>query len=164
MTNKVRITYYGMEGQGATVKEARLDAGRQIEAVLSGYHFPSAYTKTVGPNTFTIFIYRELARWGYSFVRHGSGDGRVMVGGANETNEEEANYRALRHIAGNVAAFDVTGGGWINPQDRDGLREHRWNAQWQLRYKAWASVGLTDNECHNAASNGKWPDGYTPTY
>ena len=34
-TFKIRLTYHGMDGEGATVREAKADAGRKIEQALA---------------------------------------------------------------------------------------------------------------------------------
>lgn len=36
MAQTIKITYYGMDGEGRTVKEAKADAGTKIEAALKG--------------------------------------------------------------------------------------------------------------------------------
>ena len=40
MTKTVRIDYYGMDGAGATVKEAKADASRKIERALHAARQP----------------------------------------------------------------------------------------------------------------------------
>lgn len=39
--NKVKITYYGMDGEGKNVTEAKRDAGRKIEQAMAGNYCPT---------------------------------------------------------------------------------------------------------------------------
>ena len=45
MTKTVRITYYGMEGEGSTLKEAKQDAGRKLEAAIRASSDPICITR-----------------------------------------------------------------------------------------------------------------------
>ena len=165
MSTKINLTYYGMEGSGATVKEAKLDAGRKIEAALSGYHFPTIITKTVGEVTYTVFVFRMLNQWGYSTIKHGAEkDGRQFAS-ANDNSEEEALRHAWRHIAGNEFTFTDDGQAWLEKNDTDGLRELVYMAKWQHLMKAWQNVGKTSEEARSLTTwPYNWPEGYAPTY
>ena len=154
-----------MDGQGATVKEAKQDAGRKIEQALSGYHFPSILTKTVGEVTYTVFVFRMLNQWGYSYIKHGAEkDGRQFAS-ANEDTEEDATRHAWRHIAQNEFTYQDDGRGWLEKDDKAGLTELIYMAKWQHRMRAWKSIGKSDEEARNLSSYPyPWPEGYTPTY
>jgi len=165
MSTKINLTYFGMDGQGATVKEAKQDAGRKIEAALSGYHFPNLYTKTVGSVTYTVFIFRVLDKWGYAYVKHGAEKEGRQFASANDNSEEAAFIHAWRHIAGNEFTFTDDGRAWLEPKDSDGLRELVYMAKWQHLMKAWQSLGKTSEEARSLTTwPYAWPEGYAPTY
>lgn len=59
MTAKVRITHYGMEGEGRTLTEAKCNAGQKIEAILSGRWEP----RIVSAHGQARLVYRDPLGW-----------------------------------------------------------------------------------------------------
>lgn len=55
----IRIDYYGVEGAGKTVKEAKLDAGRKIETMLKGDYVP----EVIAFRGFVALLWREPYGW-----------------------------------------------------------------------------------------------------
>lgn len=158
----ITLTYCGMNGQGPTVKEAKQDAARKIESLLSELDdSPIIRTITHGQDKYTMIIFRNSYRWGYELIKHGESD-RTHYTSANYDSKDEALTHAFRHIAQNVFTFDNDGLHWIMANDSDGLGNHKSWALWQHRYHAWKLQGQTDEQAHALAHS--WPAGYAPTY
>ena len=160
--NTVKITYYGMEGEGRTLTEARKNAGRKLEACVTGSHAPIIRTITHAGRTFTVFIFRELDRWGYQIIEHGKTKDGQSWASANEPTDKDAARAAFRHLAQWSFSFEDDGADLILSNDKEGMADHKHWALWQHKYQAWRSVGKSDYEAHNLAEN--WPEGFKPTY
>lgn len=163
MANKVRITYYGMEGEGRNLTEAKKDAGRKIERALSGYYDPiliSAHGKSA-------LVYRDQTGWGYSLLHPERAEehesrSTTLYGSCGET-QEEAERRARSHLAQNILTLGGPTGVEViqNEQDR---REHIQYCEFQYCYRAWKDSKLESNEnkIHEMACRRQWPDGVEP--
>lgn len=64
MSNSVTVTYYGVEGTGRTVTEAKKDAGRKIEESLTGTYKP----QLIESRGTAIVIWRDPHGWHSNFV------------------------------------------------------------------------------------------------
>jgi hypothetical protein len=151
---QVTVTYYGVEGTGRTVTEAKQDAGRKIEHSLSGSYTP----RIIGnPAEVAVLIYREaLTGWVYRLIGPViqpdlTSDSCTPIYGYNATPTREACERdARRHLAqiqwgsiGRASANTIT-----DPSDR--AEHERW-MDWQFGYRAAKERGLSDEECREAA-------------
>lgn len=148
----VRITYYGMEGEGKNLTEAKRDAGRKIEAAFSGNYTP----EILSHRGYAILLAREPSGWGARIIVDPDGirDGRVWISG--QETYEDAKRGALTHLAQL---------GW---QDADGktppdfLKDRRaiadfvsW-AEFQLRYIEGRNRGIPESDLHDYASRNPW--------
>jgi hypothetical protein len=47
MATRISLTYFGMSGEGATVREAKADAGRKLEALVKHAEHTRASSQSV---------------------------------------------------------------------------------------------------------------------
>ena len=91
----VTIEYYGMEGQGRTVTEAKRDAGAKIEKALGGDWTPRLLTS----RGWTILLYREPSGWHSAITCDAdSGPRTGNVHGTNYRDYEDCHESALAHL------------------------------------------------------------------
>ena len=140
MSQKVRIEYFGMEGEGRNLTEARKDAGRKIEEALSGDYIPRLFHF----RDETWLMWRE-PHLGYCYqALTGRIAGQVFSSGNYQTREECERYMS-KHAAQNVckigedSAVDLI----VYREDRD---SHMTWYLWQGRFTAWQETGLTMEE------------------
>lgn len=145
----VRIEYYGMEGEGRTLTEAKKDAGRKIQAALGGYYTPELLTWRGE----TALIYREPNGWRYSLLLSG---GKLIDRpyGISSNGPHASKKEALQS-----AGFSLAQNGWqpadgteILPDflDESNRREMRSWATFQLRCIRAKNAGITSsNEIHD---------------
>jgi hypothetical protein len=140
MSTKITLTYFGMAGEGRTVKEAKLDAGRKIEAVFDGNWTP--FLLQAGDET--ILCWREpVGGWHYGFARDGRIDGSTW-----HATRDECDKSARSHL-GQIATdwktcLTVEDVHPIVKHDAD-RREILGLCQWQRAYARATSAGLDDN-------------------
>lgn len=142
----VVVKYLGFEGTGATRKEAKQDAERQIAALSEGFWGPTIYS-WLGES---VMVYRTILAYQYGFIQHDGG--QPNMGGftvlPNETHEG-AVRSAKRHlvdIAWRIGMpLDLFPAWFDNDEDR---KEIIWRREWQLRYQALHDAGYTDVEAH----------------
>ena len=144
MSTKIQLTYCGMEGEGATVKLAKQDAARKIEAVLAGYYTPYMirHGDMIG------FIWRDPRGYNYKIITSDVQSGSIFGNSATD-DEKEARNRCANHMAqisGSYVGLDA----YLTDRDRRDLDEY---AAWQERYKQARASGKTDTEAYNIASN-----------
>lgn len=96
MSTKITLTYFGFHGEGATVKEAKLDAGRKIEALHEGYWTPAI----VEWRGHAAIVYRTLDGWHYGFIGHPGEAIHSISGGSSGYGDYRETLRAAqRHVA-----------------------------------------------------------------
>ena len=156
MTTTIRIAYYGMEGEGPTVREAKADAGKKLERLVRDVES--------GPQIYSFgdrlaIVARTRYSWGYRLVENN----RPMGGGAHGfENFADAQRSALSHMAdlawshdiGDDRAFAAEAMRYLEATNRERDRAvedivYRW--QWQRRWKAARDRGFDDNEARNIA-------------
>jgi hypothetical protein len=144
----VRITYFGMDGAGSTVTEAKKDAGRKIEAALDGSYAPSI----IDHRGYSVLVYREPMGWCDKLIRcpEGMRTGRQYAS-ANHATEKDALRAACRH----VAQLGWTEADGQEPPvfltDRADIAEYKAWTRFQLRYQAARRAGLEGNDAHSFA-------------
>ena len=148
----VRIEYYGMDGQGKNVTEAKRDASIKIEKALGGDYSPVI----IRANGEGVLIFRTPRDgWGYALL-HPDTQGRVYSNGGTYPTQQEAERRARAHLAQNVFEHDGPDGTEVIKDKRD-LDEHKRWVEWQRLYKRWRDAGATDNVAHSNACQGLEP-------
>lgn len=147
-STRVQIEYYGVAGSGRNVTEAKRDAGRKIEAALSGSYTPVV----VSWRGWAALVYREPGGWCRALIATPDGVRAGAVWASpNESAREEAVAMAQAHVA------DL---GW---QPSDGFEpppfltdprlvgEFRSKVEFQLRYRAARERGFGDADAHSYA-------------
>jgi hypothetical protein len=147
--NRVRVTYYGMDGEGATMKEAKADAASKLEKIVSDTDWtPRFYID----GSQRVLIYRELDGWHYSIV-HTDTDNLCLQSACAD--KRDAIRRALRHLAQITWTPDrgLTVPDYVTEKaDRADVKS---DYKFQLRYRAFAGAhpDWTSCQIHDAACN-----------
>lgn len=136
------IKYYGVEGAGRNVTEAKKDAGRKIEASLTGSYTPTI----VAWRGNAVLVFREPGGWCTRLIADSEGirEGR-QYGHPNHSQEKDAIKEAREHVAQL---------GWRlgdEPPEflaRESVPDFQRWAEFQTRYAEARERGLTDNDAH----------------
>jgi len=158
----VKIDYFGFAGQGPTVKEAKQDAGRKIQALQQGYWTP----KIVAWRGYAILVTRNLQGWDQYFIQHPD-EPTPRVGSCccGFDSERESVHSAEMHLADlgwspDTDALDVFPEfPTLTDYDRRDLISRR---KWCLQIQHLTAAGL-DTERARAIADGREPapDGIT---
>ena len=143
---QISLTYCGMYGEGPTVKEAKQDAARKIEKVLSGEWSP----KIISHCGLYSIVYRSPMGWFYSSPRSFNETTECTMGSFETV--EEAERSARRHMGQNLwspADGLRVPGCVVHPVDIQFLTS--W-CKWQLAYKSATEAGASNEEARNMAS------------
>jgi hypothetical protein len=158
MATKIQLTYCGMAGEGATVKEAKQDAARKIEALLSGDWQPIAFES----RGWAIILHRSPDGWHPAIISDQSGKVRpdLFRGSCSGIRDKK---EAIAQAIANLAQLSWDGaevlppciasyGFRISPEARRALVDdfRRWRG-FQLAYKQAAKNGMQDCEAHQWA-------------
>lgn len=156
MSKILKLTYCGMEGEGATVTAAKKDAAAKIERVLTADYSP------------------RLVAWGsvaYLIWREPTTDGRVSIRSQRIINDDGSMTRrpagGCYHSAADTIddvesqiMLHVAQQTWTGSDNHpllsgreDLQREFKSWATWQNRYKHARECGMNDNEAHHFAGN-----------
>jgi hypothetical protein len=144
---KIILDYFGMEGQGRTVTEAKEAAGRKIRAALEGDYAPYI----VAYRNVAAVVFRSPDGWGSRLI---SDDERGLIGGRVDAHCRDERADALRS-----ACLHVAQTGW---RQADGLtvpdivakpdrRQFLTWASFQLRYQYATKGGLDNYQAHDWA-------------
>ena len=152
----VRIEYYGMDGVGRNVTEAKRDAGAKIENALSGDYSPII----VRANGEAVLIFREPRYgWGYALL-HPDTHGLLRSNGSTYDERDEAERKARSHLAQIVFSYDGPDGSEVI-EDKHDLEEHKRWVAWQRLYRKWRDAGVADYIAHSNACRGLEPSAHT---
>ena len=146
---QITLEYFGFTGTGATLKDAKIDAGRKIDALHVGTWEP-AILEWRGV---AALVYRDLNGWSYRFIQTPDESTPHMPIGSSSCGDDrrDALQWAQRHVADYAwTATDPVEDWpeWLRETDRAEIRERRY---WQIAYKALKAEGKTDNEAHQEA-------------
>lgn len=141
----VRIDYFGVEGEGRNVTEAKRNAGHKIEQAMRGSYVP----RVLVAGDDAVVIFRTPQHWEYGFIRDGN---LCSIQGASE-DRDDVERAARRHLGANATDWrtcltvaDVHPI-VVEPADR---REILVRCDWQRKYHAWRELGMEDNDARNA--------------
>lgn len=157
----VRITYFGMDGQGATVTEAKRDAGAKIESAMNGSYEP----EVLSSRGWAIILWRSPQGWHSNIIAEPKDGFRQRINGGSGRDDRTAG-RASALL--NLARLSWDGSELIPPcleevsrlsalnngRDTDGRRllgEFRSWRGFQLAYRRATANGLADCEAHTWA-------------
>lgn len=141
----VTINYFGMEGRGKNVTEARRAAGAKISRALTGSYDP----KILSSRGTAILVYRHPHYgWLHSTIADETGfRSRLSSGTGTYEDEKETTAAALAHLAQLTWTADdgLNTAPDINLDKRQ-LGEFKHWAEFQLRYQA-AVAGNEQQRC-----------------
>ena len=149
----VRIEYYGMEGEGRTLTEAKRDAGAKIERAMTGSYTP----KFIQAHSKAVLIHREPDGWYYSPINNLDATERLCTVGTYDT-QKEAERGARQHLAQLIFTLDGPDGSEVI-QNKANLAEHKSWTEYQHLYRAWRDMGIDENLAHEKACRHLKPEG-----
>ena len=143
MAKTIHLTYYGMDGAGATVREAKEAAGRKLTAAMDGFYTPAEAMV----HGIRVLVWRAPGGWSYRLPE--------SFGSGFYDSQAEALGRGCNHAAQNAWTIDVPDdGGFVaavpnltEPARRDLVSYFAW----QRSYRALRGSGLSDAEAHAKA-------------
>ena len=159
MAKKVRVTYYGMEGEGKNLTEAKKDAGRKAERAITGSYTPLL----ISADGHSALVYRIPASgWWYVILHPEREQKQSLYGISTGEDRDDTERRARMHLAQNI--FSPNGPTGLEViKDRRDRKEHLSWLRFQYCYRAWREAGESnDNLCHSRACHDQWPEGVTP--
>lgn len=158
MSQIVKIEYFGFEGTGRTMKDAKADAGKKISALHNGSWTPVI----ISWRGETVLLTRDLTGWVKRFLQHDNAEITVGTGSQSFDSRDEAIRASQRHIVQLgwriEDPIDIFPEWFTDKHDRKEAIEYR---QWQLNYRELKDRGLNDNQAHRYASYPRehWPAG-----
>jgi hypothetical protein len=147
----VRIDYFGMEGEGPTVTEAKKDAGRRIEAALRDTYTP----EIVQLGQWAALVSRDARTgWGYALITNDDGSlrtGAVYGSVAFGRTKAEALKDAKRHIA-QLCILDMDDETVLAFVDKDDHNQIRGYIEWQRKCRQALDAGMDVEAAREYAS------------
>ncbi len=158
MATKMSLEYFGMPGCGATVKEAKLDAGRKIEAALTGTYQPSI----INWRGRTAIVYRDATNgWCYGTMdtTEGVKQSYSTCHPSNNDDRLGVELSARKHLAQNGQQYGertcelfAAVGGRMTRELEQAEREFAEYGTWQDAYRDAINAGKTDMEARDEAN------------
>jgi hypothetical protein len=160
MTTRIRLTYHGMDGGGATVREAKANARRKLEALVKqAEQTPSIVA--VGDCASLVWRFGSYG-WCNALVSvHGKPHSHLSPAIPGEASEEEAMARAAMHTAELAWSHDIEDdesfatqalAHYIGKRDLPSkTRELVDRFAWQRRFKSFKDRGFCNNDAHALA-------------
>lgn len=137
----ITLKYYGVEGTGRTITDAKKDAGAKIEQMLKGDYTP--YLLRHGE--YMALITREPHYgWGYRLI-HPDTLGRMFTTSCGPGGFAECLSRAKYHVAQLVGHYD---GLDLDPDERRSLDSYY---TFQDVYAELMAIGATDEQAYRSA-------------
>lgn len=91
----INITYFGMDGTGRTVTEAKKDAGAKIERALTGSYEPTLLSS----RGFIVLVYRDPDGWRSAIIADETGVRERVSHSSGRADREEALGEAFANLA-----------------------------------------------------------------
>lgn len=150
MATAITLTYFGFEGAGRTVTEAKKDAGRKIEQAFEGDYTPEVFAY----RGHSYLVWRTPEGWCNRAVAGPDGprDGKLYAC-ANHGHDRRKD--CVREVLSHLAQIAwVESDGQTPPAfltDRDSLSDYRTWTEFQLRYADARRRGMDDHDAHSYA-------------
>ncbi len=138
----IHIEYYGVDGYGPTVKDAKADAGAKIAKAMKAEYTP--YMLQLGE--VTGLIHRSPLGY-HTSVWVGQKSGDIYGTMHGECTRGDAMKSMRRHMA-DVAGIDAEQAAVWFYKDREGLSYWKEKQAFQLAYKHGKAQGIPDSEIH----------------
>lgn len=154
MAQTVRITYYGMDGEGRNVTEAKKDAGRKIEEALHGNYTPFVLAR----DGVAFVAHRNPQGWGYTIFRDDESGGSSYC-----SDTREGTIRCMRSHAAQYFADSTPDYGASYIENAEDLHAHISLINWHRGYRAWLDAGLSKAEADakmRKLSGSEYPPGF----
>lgn len=160
MSKTIRLTYYGVEGEGPTVTAAKHAAGRKLEHLVSQTDEAPTYIEIAGVSALVFF---QKSGWGHCLLEYRETRpkiGRVhQSSGGGERDRHEAEIGALRHVldiawnwpedddAWFTATMGAGTGVYPSPRELQTIRgEFLAQCKWQRDYRRYRGQGYDDED------------------
>lgn len=152
----VKIQYFGVEGSGRNVTEAKRDAGKQIERALSGDYSPIILEYRGN----AILVWRDPMSGWRSGIIFDNGEfrdhRRVSWSYCHSTKStDDARADAIASAQDRLAQLGWRPEDATNPPEflktRQQIADYRYWAEFQLRYSQAKAAGMPDNDAHDYA-------------
>jgi len=137
----IKVEYCGMEGQGATVREAKQDAQRKAEQFIKDSENGPYVLQTDGH---AIIVYRHFHAWAYRIIGPKFGNCESLC----HYNKEHVIRRAKYHLAQALSSVGDVRTDVCDAKDQGELIDY---FKWQQRYQDFKAKGFNDSECHRLA-------------
>lgn len=159
---QIRVEYCGMPGTGRTVREAKQDAARKIEAALDGTYQPMVLSY----RGLTAVVWRVAKHgWVYGFLHeleasHFERCEPTCYPGAGEAEPTTALLACVNHMVsitrqeGEIDSplFDALPPDMAAEARRTLALQAPWQDEFQRRYREAIAKGMSDNDAHAYAS------------
>ena len=155
---KINLEYFGMPGSGATVKEAKLDAGKRISEALEGSYAPFVLNHR---GKLLIASRNPRFGWGYRFYDEGE---MPVYFNADQCScgfdtRDECLLAAVRHLADvthiegerDSPLFDALGSRLAERERETFAYNMERNDTFQARYRDAIARGMKDGDAHDYA-------------
>lgn len=143
----IRLTYCGMHGAGRTLKEAKQDATRKLEA-LAGADFTPVLIRWRDESA---LMYRERDGYTYCLI-HGNDptQRQALYSSGRYSTLKDAEIEARRHLADVCRLPDDCDAipSIIDPKDREGATEYQHKTAWLERFRKATAAGLEHFDAH----------------
>jgi hypothetical protein len=144
---EIKIKYYGMDGEGKNLTEAKRDAGEKISKALDRI----GYVEIMTMGNLSAIIYGDKYGFSYKILWPDMNKNGRIYGCSHHGNIEETKRSLLTHLAQATWTTDM---GTMHP-DLTGQEQRefsRW-ASWQLKYADGKQRGMDDTEARNYANS-----------
>jgi hypothetical protein len=158
VSKTIRIEYYGIEGEGATVKEAKANAGQSLIGIVRDLEEGPLVVSFRG---WAKMIWRGKYGWNERFIQ--TEGGPIEMGSAclhGGGSREDAVVHATRHIADCAWTFEVEDDAAYAaeafaklPRGRrdEAVREFLYRIGWQRRVRAAMDAGWSQDDARCVA-------------
>lgn len=148
MSTRISLTYYGVDGAGRTVTEAKRDAGRRIEKIVA-HLYPAIFSY----RGHSVVIYRTTDGYSYSLI-HPESSGAIHSSSSCGDDRHESMACAISHllsITRREGEMDVPEWAASYLDVRSLHSEWACSDAFQRAYRAAEASGLADHNAHRWA-------------
>ncbi|NEX60101.1 hypothetical protein [Noviherbaspirillum galbum] len=149
MTQQVSITYCGMDGTGRNVTEAKKDAARKIERLITGDWTPFMFRH----HGWTGFVFRtniQAQEWGYKLYQDDE-TSQAVFAASLFASRDDAITAAAWHISQNAGTYAGLEK-WLTGAKQRELDEY---FAWQAAYAQAKAEGHLPEQCHVLANQSR---------
>lgn len=142
----ITVNYFGFDGSGKTVKEAKADAARKAQAFISDAEIGAKILKL---DSAYAVISRACGGWQYQIIWPDGISGTVAV--CMGESLKDAERRVRMHVAQVLCSIPDNPLNSLIVDKTDQAEYKRW-FNWQCRYREAVSSGYSDDQARQIAS------------